>query len=158
MGAALAIAATLSSFLLCWSNSSDGMEFTKHVARHGIAIKATGQIEQGDADRFQRLAPEASIDEKGLRRIVLESPGGSVAEAVRVATIIRARNFVTLVGGECASACAMVLYPAGRYFMLLDNGKLGFHSCYDRHTLIEGPECTEVDCKLQRLPLWIELI
>jgi hypothetical protein len=36
-----------------------------------------------------------------------------------------------------------ILYPAGRYFMLLDGGKLGFHSCYDSRSLAEQPECTE---------------
>jgi uncharacterized protein YecT (DUF1311 family) len=62
---------------------------------------------------------------------------------MRIAVIIRNNNFVTLVGGDCASACAMVLYPAGRYFMLLDGGKLGFHSCYGSQSLTELPECTE---------------
>jgi uncharacterized protein YecT (DUF1311 family) len=128
---------------LCWTSVGYGMEFTKHLARNGIAIKATGAIVEGDAIKLQLIASEASVDDKGLRRIILESPGGSVAEAMRIATVIRANDFVTLVGGECASACAAVLYPAGRYFMLLDSGKLGFHSCYDSRTLIEQPECTK---------------
>jgi uncharacterized protein YecT (DUF1311 family) len=41
----------------------------------------------------------------------------------------------------------MVLYPAGRYAMLLDGGKLGFHSCYDARTSIVHPECTEMIAK-----------
>ena len=57
-------------------------------------------------------------------------------------------NFVTLVGGECASACAMVLYPAGRYSYLVGQGKLGFHSCYDRQQLVVHPECTEAIAKI----------
>ena len=97
---------------------------------------------------FTPLVPAATVDEKGLRRIILESPGGEVVEAVRIAKIIRDNNFVTLVGGECASACAMVLYPAGRYSYLFGKGKLGFHSCYDERTSIEHSECTDAIAKL----------
>ena len=129
--------------LLFWNAPAGGMEFTKNTVRRGIVIRATGPIEIGDAAKLRRIASEATVDERGLRRIVLESPGGNVAEAIRIGTIIRNSNFVTLVGGECASACAMVFYPAGRYFVLLDGGKLGFHSCYDQN-LIERPECTEL--------------
>ena len=79
----------------------------------------------------------------GLRHILLESPGGDVSEAKLIANLIRDLNFVTLVNGECASACAMVLYPAGRYFMLMDKGTLGFHTCYRANDLTPLPECTE---------------
>jgi uncharacterized protein YecT (DUF1311 family) len=120
------------------------MEFEKRIARAGVAIEATGPIRGGDAEKLQALVPVATVDEKGLRRLILESPGGEVAEAFRVAEVIKNNNFVTLVNGECASACAMVLYPAGRYAMLLDGGKLGFHSCYDARTSVVHPECTDV--------------
>lgn len=136
--------ATLLIFLsFLFAFNSNGMEFTKIPISGGTAIKAVGIIEIGDAFRLQRLAPDATVDERGLRRIILESPGGNVAEGMRVAEVIRSNNFMTLVGGECASACAMVLYPAGRYFILLDGGRLGFHSCYDPRDLTERPECTE---------------
>ena len=124
------------------------MEFTKHIVPKGTAIIATGPITTGDAAKLEMLVSAATTDENGLRRIILESPGGNVIEAVRIAEIIRNKNFVTLVKGECASACAMVLYPAGRYSMLLDGGKLGFHSCYNRQTSVEHPECTEAIAKL----------
>lgn len=124
------------------------MEFTTVAGQDVTAIKATGPIEIGDALRLQILVPEATIDYRGLRKIFLESPGGNVAEAMHIAAIIRANNFMTLVAGECASACAMVLYPAGRFFMLLDGGKLGFHSCYDARDFSERPECTELIANL----------
>ena len=143
MGEVSIAGVVLSLCMLFWSTVINGMEFTKINIHAGIAIKATGPIEDGDAGKLQLLASEASVDEKGLRRILLESPGGNVAAAMRLAEIIRNNNFVTDVSGECASACAMVLYPAGRYFMLLDGGKLGFHSCYNVKTSSEMPECTE---------------
>jgi uncharacterized protein YecT (DUF1311 family) len=134
-------------FFLCFSCSTSAMNFEAHVARAGVAIKATGAIRTGDAEKLRALIPAATVDQKGLRRITLESPGGEVAEALRVAEVIRENNFVTLVTGECASACAMVLYPAGKYSMLLDDGRLGFHSCYDARTSIVHPECTELIAK-----------
>jgi membrane-bound ClpP family serine protease len=133
----------LYSCWLCCASSSGAMEFAPFASRAGIAIKATGAIEIGDAAKLQQVIHQASVDEKGLRRIILESPGGKAGEAMLIAKLIRANNFITLVGGECASACAMILYPAGRYFMLLDGGKLGFHSCYDSRSLVEQPECTK---------------
>lgn len=136
------------SFGLSWADRSNGMEFTTIAIRGGIAVKATGVIEIGDAAKFQRVSSEATVDDKGLRRIVLESPGGNVIEAMRIAKIIRASSFMTLVTGECASACAMVLYPAGVSFILLDGGKLGFHACYDSRNLAEYPECTEAIAQL----------
>jgi uncharacterized protein YecT (DUF1311 family) len=134
-------------FLLCCNDASQGMEFTKSVVPAGTAIKATGPIRAGDAAKLESLVRDVTVDEKGLRRIILESPGGEVGEAVRVAEIIRNNNFVTLVGGECASACAMILYPAGRYSYLIGQGKLGFHSCYDKQ-LVVHPECTEAIAKI----------
>ena len=145
---AVAIVILFCALVLLWASMSNAMEFTTRAMRAGVAIYATGPIDIGDAVKFQRVAPQATVDDKGLRRIVLESPGGNVAEAVRIAALIRAYDFVTLVSGECASACAMVLYPAGKYFMLLDGGKLGFHPCYNADDLTQLPECTEGIAKL----------
>jgi len=134
-------------FVIGSNGAAEGMEFEKYAAKAGTAIKATGAIRAGDYEKLRLLVPAATIDENGLRRIILESPGGEVVEAMRVAEVIRSNHFVTLVGGECASACAMILYPAGKYAMLLDGGKLGFHSCSDGRTSIPHPECTEAIAK-----------
>jgi len=136
-----AMALSMALTIICGSVHS--MEFTTIASPNGIAIKATGPIVIGDAAKFQAIAHEASTDQNGLRRIVLESPGGNVAEAMALARFIRTANFETLVSGDCASACVMVLYPAGSYFVLLDGGRLGFHSCYNSQTLAVLPECTE---------------
>jgi len=137
------------SFLCCvlGGNSSEGLEFEKIVTRGGVAIKATGPIRSGDAEKLRAVVSVATVDEHGLRRVILESPGGEVAEALRVAEVIKNNDFITLVDGECASACATVLYPAGRYAMLLDGGRLGFHACYDARTSVVHPECTELIAK-----------
>lgn len=106
--------------LFC-GNSVHSMEFRKNVVREGVSIQATGPIEIGDGIKFRNIAHEATTDQDGLRRVFLESPGGNVAEAMRIGDMIRENNFVTLVNGECASACAMVLYirPAGTLCCLM---------------------------------------
>lgn len=134
-------------FLVGSYSCCEGMEFEAMVTQAGVAIKATGPIRSGDAEKLRALVPVATLDDKGLRRLALESLGGEVVEGMRVAEVIKSNSFVTLVAGECASACAMILYPAGRYSMLLDGGKLGFHSCYDARTSVVHPECTEVIAK-----------
>lgn len=137
------LALAVPAFFFVTADSCSSMEFDLKPFENGLAISATGEIERGDANKLKKIADQATIDQRGLRRIILESPGGLVAEATRIAEIIKSNNFMTLVGGECASACASVLYPAGRYAVLLDGGKLGFHSCYDATNLIELPECTQ---------------
>src|SRR5215468_9386561 len=123
MGRFLAIAILRPLLVLAglsgWSSGS-AMEFSPLAARGGVAIRATGPIEAGDVARLQSIVPSATVDEKGLRRMLLDSPGGDVTEAMALAAVIRENRFVTLVSAECASACAMVLYPAGEYFVLLD--------------------------------------
>src|SRR6056297_797478 len=93
-----------------------------------------GNIVPGDADRFLEALrthvlarPEQVSGQPAPRRICLESPGGSLSEAIRMADVLlgkrsdaqggernRIRNLGTVVpaGATCHSACA-VLFMAG---------------------------------------------
>jgi len=122
---------------------ADAMTFALERGRGGTYIAARGEIVDGDAQKFARLVPHATVDSRGLRHMVVGSDGGSVEEAMAMAEVIRANSFFVVVDQECASACAAILYPAGRHFMLLDSGRLGFHQCYDAISLRVAPECTE---------------
>ena|SRR5215831_12551925 len=108
MGRFLAIAILLPLLVLAalggWSNGS-AMEFSPLPARGGVAIRATGPIQAGDVAKLQRMVPSATVDEKGLRRMMLDSPGGDVAEGMALATIIRDNRFITVVSGEPPRAC-----------------------------------------------------
>jgi hypothetical protein len=119
------------------------MEFVVELRGANKVIVATGEIRRGDAAKFQQIAHLATPGPKGLRGILLRSPGGSVEEAKQIATIIETLHFVTAVDGDCASACSMILYPAGKAFLLLNGGRLGFHPCFDARDQREVPECTE---------------
>lgn len=63
--------------------------------------------------------------------VALDSDGGSLLAGIRIGTLIRLRNFVTLVpsGAVCASACAVAWLGGARRFMAL-NAKIGFHAAY----------------------------
>jgi len=71
------------------------------------ALAVTGTILPGSAESFA-----AEIDSYGeyVKTVVLDSPGGSVADALAMGRLIRERGFATAVkaGGLCASSCPLV--------------------------------------------------
>jgi hypothetical protein len=81
----------------------------------GYSISLQGEIRPGDDDVFERLVDQTDKlrSEPGScpyyndLSLSLESPGGSMGVALRIATIIRYRSITTSVGAyrECMSAC-----------------------------------------------------
>jgi hypothetical protein len=63
--------------------------------------------------------------------VVLDSDGGNLLAGIRIGTIIRLRNFVTLVpgGALCASSCGFAWLGGARRFMAAD-ARIGFHAAY----------------------------
>jgi uncharacterized protein YecT (DUF1311 family) len=123
------------------ASSAFAMDFVLETRGAVKVIKAVGPIQSGDADKLKAIGSSATIGPYGLRAMLLSSPGGDVDEAVRISEQLQLLKFQTYVDGDCASACSMILYPAGKSFMLGDNGRLGFHPCSSRDR-VELPECT----------------
>ena len=78
-------------------------------------ISISGEITSGDADKLRTLASNP-----GVRwfNITLDSPGGSLSEAIRLAKVVKAvySDVSVASGGRCASACFLVwLAGSGRY-------------------------------------------
>jgi hypothetical protein len=75
--------------------------------RGGGRLYATGTITPGSARSF---ADEVERHGEYIRTIVLNSPGGSVADALAMGRLIRARKFATEVeaGKYCASSCPLM--------------------------------------------------
>ena len=109
-------------------------------------ILMTGVIEAGDAEKLRQIiAPIKDVylglDNDIPARICLDSPGGSLAEALEMAKIIFGiRGTAVRAGASCESACA-IFFMAGSYYpenfeishvppdrILHPLGKLGFHS------------------------------
>ncbi len=94
------------------------------ISPDGRSLQLTGVIGMGDGERLRTLL--ASADARGLRRVDLNSPGGRVREAERMARALKEHHQEARAVGTCASACTLV-FLAGSPRHLAPEGQLGFH-------------------------------
>jgi hypothetical protein len=87
-----------------------------------------GGIKAGDADRISKLILEATPK---VETVVLQSPGGSVSDALDLGRFLRAQTINTeMRSGEiCYSACPYVL-AAGVIRRIEDDASVGVHQHY----------------------------
>lgn len=71
-----------------------------------------GRIEPGDSAKLLRLIGAAKIANRPVNTVVLESPGGSLLEGVRLAEVVRSERLKVSVPVQCASACFLVFAGA----------------------------------------------
>ena len=94
----------------------------------GGALMLTGTIDPGAAERFA-----AEIEARGeyVRAVVLDSPGGSVRDALAIGDLIHARELNTEVraGALCASSCPLV-FAAGTARLASPEAAIGVHQIY----------------------------
>jgi hypothetical protein len=86
-------------------------------------IRLAGEFQAGIAREFIRVldaAPDAETVE-------LQSPGGWVGEAIRIAEQIERRELATRVSAQCSSACTLA-FAGGVRRTLAAGGALGFHA------------------------------
>lgn len=109
-------------------------------------IIAKGDIARGDARRLARALEKADRDRHGMKQLYLESEGGLVYDALEMATLMREVGVSTVVrkGTVCASACASVLFVAGKYRTVEKGGLLAIHSCYDNRSGRPATECNAI--------------
>ena len=110
-----------------------GMEFAVDELLPGLdVVFAHGTIEEGDAEKLTVALGAVGRDDTGNKILALHSNGGSVLEALRMADVINAVGGSTVVppGAICASACALIVYVAGEYKVVVEGGLLGMHTCY----------------------------
>ena len=81
---------------------------------HYISLSLIGKIEPGDSEKIERRIHEIE-QPKAIRLRVgmlkLSSPGGDLAEAMRIGRLLRSRQISTFVTSDasCASACVFIL-------------------------------------------------
>jgi hypothetical protein len=94
------------------------------------AVFANGFIVPGDTERLRVALQSADRDRWGNKDVALNSGGGSVTEALAMAELMDQEKVSTyvLAGGECASACAQIVFFSGIYREVFDGGRLGIHS------------------------------
>lgn len=92
------------------------------LMRNGGELEVMGGFKYGLAADFARLVDASPR----LAVIHLNSIGGRIGEAEKVAKIIKSRGFETYVSASCASAC-VVPFLAGQERWIAQGAKLGFH-------------------------------
>ena len=116
--APMSYAATLSSY-----TSKEGKQI----------ILLNGEIAPGDLDQLQSLIKEANSAGRLVSGIRLNSPGGALLEAVKLADVIRYGKIATVVpnGQTCASAC-FVIFAAGGEKYASYSASVGVHGASDK--------------------------
>lgn len=91
-------------------------------------LTLTGTFDVGAADRFA-----AEIEARGeyVETVVLDSPGGSVSDALAIGALLRENGYATSVaaGALCASSCPLVL-AAGSSRSAHPDAAIGVHQVY----------------------------
>lgn len=94
----------------------------------GETLTLTGQIAPGDAERF---ADYLEAGTQTLTHIRLNSPGGSVSDALSIGRVLREAEYETLMGAGdiCLSACPYIL-ASGTARRVDDSAQVGVHQHY----------------------------
>ncbi|HEV7278017.1 MAG TPA: hypothetical protein VGN80_17185 [Devosiaceae bacterium] len=97
------------------------------LAGDGV-LTLTGTFDVGSADRF---AAEVAARGEYVQTVALDSPGGSVSDALAIGALLRERGYATSVaaGALCASSCPLVL-AAGRTRSADPEAAIGVHQVY----------------------------
>lgn len=103
------------------------------VPDNGTIIALKGDIEEGDTEAAEALIKSINDDGRLVSALQLDSPGGGLAEAVRLAELIRRAKVPTVVaaGSRCASACFIVFAAGVEKFASFD-AAIGVHGVSDR--------------------------
>ncbi|MGE7990937.1 hypothetical protein ACQKPE_07785 [Pseudomonas sp. NPDC089554] len=101
----------------------------QQIPSHRIALLApnelgiAGGLSLGSADAVQKLLDA----HPAVTQVQLDSDGGLLLEAQRIAKLIQQKGLATYTDGECLSACTL-LFQAGKARWLGPDGRLGYHS------------------------------
>ncbi len=108
----------------------------------GGKLLATGTITQGISRAF---ADEVERRGDYIKTVVLNSPGGSVADALAMGRLIRTRRFATEVeaGTYCASSCPLV-FAGGVERRAGDRAVIGVHQIAAIKSAVNGPPRDEM--------------
>lgn len=94
-------------------------------------LKLSGLIDDGTEQKLAAQLAQVTALPYGLPILLLDSPGGLVDEALLISTLLDQKPVHTVVpdGARCASACASIVFIAGKARTVEDHGLLGQHSC-----------------------------
>jgi hypothetical protein len=97
--------------------------YTITVLPDGKEVEFSGGIRAGAGSKFESVLRSAPM----AQTLRINSTGGRMAEASRIASAVRERHLNTYVRGQCLSAATIILI-AGTDRTLHEDGKIGFHT------------------------------
>src|SRR5689334_2117779 len=93
------------SLTVAFSERGAGMEISRvATCAAGDVLGLRGDIEPGDYVKFRSYF----ADQRRIAGLELDSPGGSLYEGFRIASLTRQKRLSTYVAKECDSACAFI--------------------------------------------------
>src|ERR1700730_3857825 len=97
-----------------------------------VVITISGDLDEGDARALGATIKMIKGDGKPVTFISLNSPGGSLLEAVQIVEVVRYEKLATIVGpgAKCASACFLI-FAAGQPKLASYTAQIGVHNASD---------------------------
>lgn len=119
--------------LLVTTEASAGSILPVASSPEALALRFQGQIQEGDAERFEANLEHAKAKGLIVKKVSLDSPGGSLRAGAAMARSIRQRALHTEVqsGAICSSACFM-MFAAGKERQAEDGARIGVHSASEQ--------------------------
>lgn len=115
-------------------------------------ILVTGEIKPGDAAAFDRHLRQVVNSRKRLEFVDLNSPGGSIDEAILLGRLVRESRAFVIVGpgSKCFSSCVLIL--AGGAHRAVKGGTVGIHRPFFRDSPKESvaSELSRVEARAKR--------
>jgi hypothetical protein len=101
--------------------------------KRNTVVTLAGEIAAGDSQSLNRIIQGSDEANRSVTEIRLNSPGGSLAEAAKLAGIIRHGKIATILppGARCASAC-FIVFAAGNEKFASYEADLGVHGAADK--------------------------
>lgn len=94
----------------------------------GGVLSLTGSIDPGS---FERVQAEITARGEYVKRVELNSPGGSVSDAVKIGALMVVGEYTTVVapGALCASSCPLI-FAGGKERLASHQSAIGVHQIY----------------------------
>ncbi len=121
-----------------------------HISLEPGQIMLSGEISRGDDLLFRQAATQP-----GIRRVVVDTPGGDLVTAMAIGDIIQQHQLDLTVRGLCFSACANYLFIAARHKTVEPDSFVGWHggvNQYDCEEVCDDVALAQEVERLQRGP------
>lgn len=121
------------------------------AASIAVASPADEAVFNGPIDASTVQAFMTRYQGRSIRRVVVESPGGDVLQAIELANWMLDHEVDVEVAGACASSCANYLFAAGRHRVIDDGGIVIWHgSALQRDFRDRAGDCRRRLAELER--------